>query len=692
MENAWEGLTGNQRVSGANVIENFNPDFKYAGGVEKFVGGMIAEIALDPTTYISLGAGAMAKGATTTGVKALGTADDVTKVLKTTKTADQALDAVRAVDAVSDVGDTTRAVQLLKASKAYRAADTLDTIANPLKLVPMGVKKAGGAAMKGIEKVNPNAAKSLRKIGDELSQTFSYKKFLKKKLGKNVFENIENQDRVAQALENAAHTLGEDQAKYINEAVKIIKKDPSKMWTVVSNVDGSVTTRNFLNMTDDEIVAELNQYLINEVYFARPTVLNEGSIRNMIKNNGKLMLPVQDFKNPEDLETFKQVIKELVDDPDSVSIERYVQQGTEEATGYIIDIGEKNAKQLDKVIKEIDSDVAKYADEAAKATDKYGTQYKEVQATRNKINADKKTLSEVEGELSSYADDIAYNKKLSQSARKSQRRVNTIKKKYEKALEKATKKFANDPEKLAAYKKKAALEEAAEVRRAVQGDSLLKIEGGLTDEELAAEITRLKSNYVGKEVIADGATGRIVKSSSKSVAVEFADGTVKNFKPNEITSVFDVDEAINRQIQFNEKYASKSLEDTVGKIKESRKDLKRNIALSEANLNRKTKGSYARAYNAVEVAKENLDEILKKQAKVKELNLTRELIPYEAPRIEMQEIQKAAQAQKQFQELSLGIRHQAGEDITKVDKYAAYVPKVLTPEGRAYLLEPRCKE
>lgn len=679
-------MTGQQKISGAELIEKLNPSFKRASGAEKFIGGMIAEIALDPTTYISLGASALAKSATTAGTKALSAVDDiadVAKILKTTKTADQALDIAKNADKAND---------LLRASKIYKAADTLDTIANPLKLVPMGVKKAGGVAMKGIEKVNPKAAKSLRKLGDELSQTFSYKKFLKKKLGKNVFEKIENQDRVAQALENAAHTVGEEQAKYINEALKIIKKDPSRMWTVVSNVDGSVTTRNFLNMTDDEIVAELNQYLINEVYFARPTVLNETSIRTMIKNKGKLMLPVQDFKNPEDLETFKQVIQELVDDPDSVSIERYVQQETGEATGYIIDIGEKNAKQLDKVINEMDSEVAKYVDEAHKATSKYDKQYEEVQATRNKINADKKTLSEVEGELSSYADDIEYNKKLSKSARKSQRRVNTIKKKYEKALEKATKKFANDPEKLAAYKKKAALEEAAEIRRAIQGDSLIKVEGGLTDEELAAEIARLKSNYVGKEVIADGATGRIVKSTSKSVTVEFADGTIKKFKPNEITSVFDVDEAINRQIQFNEKYASKSLEDTVGELQAKRKDLKRNIPLSEANLDRKLKGSYARAQNAVEVAKGNLDEVLKKQAKVKELNATRELIPYEAPRIEMEEIQKAAQAQKKFQELSLGIRHQAGEDITKVDKYEAYVPKVLTPEGKAYLSEPRCKE
>ena len=83
-ENALDAFLGKQRYTGTDVIRTFNPDIDNASGVEKFLGGMAIDILLDPATYLSLGASAVAKNATTAGVKALGSADDVAKILKTT--------------------------------------------------------------------------------------------------------------------------------------------------------------------------------------------------------------------------------------------------------------------------------------------------------------------------------------------------------------------------------------------------------------------------------------------------------------------------------------------------------------------------------------------------------------------------------------------------------------------------------
>ena len=693
-ENALDAYLGKQRYSGFEVAQTLNPNLKYAGNLEKFLVGLGTDIVLDPATYITAGASALMKNAATKGAKALGYADDVAravkgtnlqdvvKVMKSTKNIQQATDVVQ---------DATRAKNLLSASKLYRTADTLDTVVNPLKLIPMGLKKAGKGTMKAMEKYTPKAAETVKNLGKELSQTFDYKNFLKKHLGKETFENIQIQDGVAQALETAADSTGTEQAKWLRQALQNIKKDPERMWTLVSNVDGSTTTRNFAGLSDDEILKDLYTYLSNEVYFKRPTVVDEVSIRNLIRNKGKLMLPVQDFKNPQDLETFTEVLKDLVEDGDKVNITRYKQRGTGELTGYIIDIGAENAKGLNKVINGIEKAVLKQSDDTAKALYKYQRNYDNIQETMDKIRKNQDALVRKENEIAKLGNDITYNRNMTAAEKATAKQIKQIKKRYAKDLEITKKMFADDPQRLAARKKRAGILQAEEIRNAVQGDSLIPVKGGLTKIELENKIARLRSNYIGKEVIADGKTGKIVKNAFGKVGVKFSDDTVKYFKPDDIKSVVDVDEVIKQQKAFKKTYSKVSLDKTLDDLISERGNLRRDIAGATANLQKQIEGSYARSSAAADIAMKNLDDLIAKENKVKNLLSTRELIPYEAPRIDMPEIREAALAQKQFQEINLGLRHHSGLDITDLDKYEAYIPKVLTPEGRAYLSTPSTK-
>ena len=694
LEKAWEGFTGDLRYTGTDVIDKINPSFREASPTSRFLGGLTLDILLDPATYLTMGATALTKNATKQGLKALGYTDDAARLLngKSLKEAQKILKGTKTIQQATEIApDMLNAQRLLSAGKLYRTADTLDTIANPLKLVPMGLKKAGAGTMKTMEKYTPKLADSVKKLGKEISQTFDYGNFLKKNLGDNIYKEIQNQNNVAQFVETAADSAGTEQAKLLNKALQGIKKDPDKAWTLISNIDGSVTKRTFKGLSDDEILKELYSYLQNEVYFKRPTVLDEQSMQTLIKNKGKLMLPVQDFKNADDLETLTNVLKDLVDDPDKVNIMRYKQKGTEKATGYIIDIGVNNAKKLSRLFDTIDDKVIRQTEKTSKALTSYKNNYDEVQEVMSNIRKNQDALVRKENEIAKLGNDITYNRNMTAAEKATAKQIKQIKKAYEKDLKITEKMFADDPQRLAARKKRAGILQAEEIRNAVQGDSLIPVKGGLTKIELENKIARLRSNYIGKEVIADGKTGKIVKNAFGKVGVKFSDDTIKYFKPDAIKSVVDVDEVIKQQKAFKKTYSKVSLEDTLAGLYKERGDLRKDIGRSTENLQRKIEGSYAKSSANAQIAMDNLDALVETQKKVEDLYRTRELIPYEAPRIDMPEIREAAKAQKQFQQINLGLRHHSGVDITDLDKYEAYIPKVLTPEGRAYLSTPSTK-
>jgi hypothetical protein len=85
--------------------------------------------------------------------------------------------------------------------------------------------------------------------------------------------------------------------------------------------------------------------------------------------------------------------------------------------------------------------------------------------------------------------------------------------------------------------KQLGFEKAAEVRKAIQGDSLEYVEGGFTSKELANAKKREATNYVGKKVTTPYGEGTIAKNSFGKVGVEFADGEIKYLEPSEVVAV-----------------------------------------------------------------------------------------------------------------------------------------------------------
>lgn len=389
LQNIWEGFTGEQRYSGVDVVKTFNPNIKYASDTEKFLAGLATDILLDPATYLTFGATAMAKNATKAGAKAVGAVDnlaDLNKVLKTTKTADQASDIIKGTKAIKGIKKADRAQDLLKASKAYRTADVVDTIANPLKLVPVGAKKLGQATFKGIEKVSPKTADAITDLGKQFTKTFNYDNFLKKHLGEEAYQKMKFQNSVAEASQQLISETAGKQQKLLEKVFKNIKKDPDFVWETTSKATGKKATFSFAGMSDDEIMTALKNFANNQIYFDRPTVIDETMIRSLANNRGRIMLPVERFKNRGDIAELKSLLQEFVDDPDLVSISKYKQTGTNKLTGYVINIGEKNARTFTKQLDDALEGVAKQQKVVAKAQQKLLAQRGDPTVLQDRLN------------------------------------------------------------------------------------------------------------------------------------------------------------------------------------------------------------------------------------------------------------------------------------------------------------------
>lgn len=89
-----------------------------------------------------------------------------------------------------------------------------------------------------------------------------------------------------------------------------------------------------------------------------------------------------------------------------------------------------------------------------------------------------------------------------------------------------------DSEAKARQKLAVGMKSAAEMRKAVQGDGLEAVEGGLTDRERSLERKHRKSNYNHKPVITPEGNGIVAGMAFGKVKVELENGTVKMFMPD----------------------------------------------------------------------------------------------------------------------------------------------------------------
>lgn len=120
-------------------------------------------------------------------------------------------------------------------------------------------------------------------------------------------------------------------------------------------------------------------------------------------------------------------------------------------------------------------------------------------------------------------------------------------KKYKESIQNSVKNGVRTQEEANRQIKGKAMRNAAEKREIIQGDSLVHVDGGLTDKELANKVGKLKTNYAGKEVIADGKPGTVTKMSFGKVGVKFADGKEKFFDADDIKPAKDIEETIRKQ-------------------------------------------------------------------------------------------------------------------------------------------------
>jgi hypothetical protein len=104
-----------------------------------------------------------------------------------------------------------------------------------------------------------------------------------------------------------------------------------------------------------------------------------------------------------------------------------------------------------------------------------------------------------------------------------------------------------------------AMQNAAEIRNITQGDLLIPIEGGLTENELSALKDKLRKNYIGKQVLVDGKEGTVVGNAYGKIGVEFTDGTKQYVDKKLIQPLEDIDSIIQEQQRMYDQHNQQTI-------------------------------------------------------------------------------------------------------------------------------------
>lgn len=149
---------------------------------------------------------------------------------------------------------------------------------------------------------------------------------------------------------------------------------------------------------------------------------------------------------------------------------------------------------------------------------------------------------------------------------KTQKKLEQLDTELKNIKERYTKMYPNDKKQRDSKIKARAMEIFAKKRNLIQGDWLIPIEKGLTSNELNNKINRLKSNYVGKEVIVDNNKGKVIGTSFGKIGVEFENGNTKYYDAADIKPVQDIDSIIKEQTKKYNQLITKNKVDTTKKL------------------------------------------------------------------------------------------------------------------------------
>lgn len=149
---------------------------------------------------------------------------------------------------------------------------------------------------------------------------------------------------------------------------------------------------------------------------------------------------------------------------------------------------------------------------------------------------------------------------------KTQKKLDQLDTELKNIKERYTKMYPNDKKQRDSKIKAKAMEISAQKRNLIQGDWLIPIEKGLTSNELNNKINRLKSNYVGKEVIVDNNKGKVIGTSFGKIGVEFEKGNTKYYDAADIKPVQDIDSIIKEQKEKYNQLITENKVDTTKKL------------------------------------------------------------------------------------------------------------------------------
>ena len=149
---------------------------------------------------------------------------------------------------------------------------------------------------------------------------------------------------------------------------------------------------------------------------------------------------------------------------------------------------------------------------------------------------------------------------------KTQKKLDQLDTELKNIKERYTKMYPNDKKQRDSKIKSRAMEISAQKRNLIQGDWLIPIEKGLTSNELNNKINRLKSNYVGKEVIVDNNKGKVIGTSFGKIGVEFEKGNTKYYDAADIKPVQDIDSIIKEQKEKYNQLITENKVDTTKKL------------------------------------------------------------------------------------------------------------------------------
>lgn len=149
---------------------------------------------------------------------------------------------------------------------------------------------------------------------------------------------------------------------------------------------------------------------------------------------------------------------------------------------------------------------------------------------------------------------------------KTQKKLDQLDTELKNIKERYTKMYPNDKKQRDSKIKSRAMEISAQKRNLIQGDWLIPIEKGLTSNELNNKINRLKSNYVGKEVIVDNNKGEVIGTSFGKIGVEFEKGNTKYYDVADIKPVQDIDSIIKEQTKKYNQLITENKVDTTKKL------------------------------------------------------------------------------------------------------------------------------